>query len=389
MNPAPAVTHLTSSNAKSGKVGIMTVGRKARLGAVGIVAGLLLSLVGFVTAVAPASALADTTGLVCNNQQADANDCEGSQKHGTVTAVWDDAAETLTFDLAATDGVTEWKQLYICIPGTSKSNGADCQGNTASVLSPADSYDVTAPAANTENDKDVEFECSTEVTAVVDLTSLAALPDPLTWTLHVNTCTGGTDEAFGSTPRPVTPTSPTYACTAPTGVGTTEATLQGTTTDAGVTGATFALTPPDGSIAAAAEDGTTNNWSAKATGLKSGTSYTYTVTFSDADGTAGTGTGAVCAFTTTAVLSSGQENPVTPAVAPAAETTAAPAVQVADVVLAAPAVAPAELPRTGVATDLLIPLGLALVLFGLAAVILGRRDLPVAVLGRPEGHHYR
>ena len=371
----------------------MAEGRVRRIGAVGIVLGLLLSLIGVVASVAPASAKADTTGLVCNNQSGDATkDCEGDKEHGTIEAELDGNGD-LVFDIVATDGVTEWRQIYLCIPGSPVTQGADCQGNTGAVL-PTTAYDVTLPATNTENGKDVTFACvapGDPIRAVVDASALPAGTDPITWTVHLNTCTGGTDEAFGSTGR-TTPPAPasTYDCVAPTGTGT-ERTLNGTTDDTDVDGATFELTKGGTTTEHAGTAGTGGAWSAKVTDLDPG-SYTYTVDFLDSATVQGTGDEAVCAFTVTgppgtppgqtpavqgdtAVLGVTQENTAA-AVAPETQ------------VAAAAAAAPATLPRTGLANDLLAPLGAALVLVGVAFLLLGRRE-QLALVDRPHGEHYR
>jgi hypothetical protein len=456
----------------------MAEGRKRRIGAVGIVLGLLLSGLGLVAAVAPATALADTTGLVCNNQKDRADqDCEGANNHGTISTSFDGSGNLL-FDIDANPGFGGWKQIYICIPGTDKTNSADCQGNTASVLNPQTSYDVTTPSTNTEGTKDVSFACSTSINATVLKSALPA-SGPVKWTVHVNTCGGGTDEAFGtSTPTPppgpnpqylcqpatgVSQTGatlngstddadvtraiftftqgssatfedtssaagafsaaatgltantvykykveffeganttavgtatdcafqtsqkpPTYACEAATNVTSTSATLNGSTDDDEVDAATFVLSPAEGTVAAGTETGNSNKWSAAASSLKPGTDYTYTVQFKD--GTDVAGTSASCAFTTgPAVLGVTQEQPAAPAPATAA---VAPAAAAAPQTAAAAAAAPATLPRTGLANDLLAPLGAALVLVGVAFVLLGRRE-QLALLERPAGQHYR
>lgn len=461
----------------------MTERTVRRTGASLLVLGLFLSLFGLALPAAPAGALTDTTGLVCNNQKARADqDCEGANKHGTIAATLDPVTGDLTFDIAATGSFvgTGWRQIYICIPGTQKSQSADCQGNTASVLDPrpkpGGAYDVSVPATNTENAKDVAFACSDTIKATVDADDL---PDGnFGWTVHVNTCGGGTDEAFGSVTRPnqedsfaysclapldvtqttatlrgstddsdvdraaftftapasetrtftdtdaasgfaaavtglspntaytytvdffegdsvrangqakgctftTNPTPDTYACAAPEEVTAESATLLGSTSNGQVDTGAFTLTPATGTATtvAGAERGDTNVWAGAAKGLLPDTRYTYTVAFKDGDDAVGTGSGEVCAFTTkaAAVLSTGTQQPA-PDPAPAA----APVMAVA----AAAAVAPAELPRTGVATGLLLPFGIALVLLGLAALVLGGRQEPVIVLGRPRGRHY-
>lgn len=454
-----------------------------RAGAVAMTLGLLLSVLGVVTAAAPAAALQDTSGLVCNNQKDRADqDCEGANAHGTIATSFD-ADGNLLFDIDATGDFGGWKQLYICIPGTAKTNRADCQGNTASVLHPqpagGGAYDVTVPATNTENDKDVTFACATSINAKVYASALPASAS-FAWTVHVNTCGGGTDEAFGVATRtppqgedftyeclPATgvgqtaatlrgstddedvdaavfsftlpagetrtftdddatdgfsvdvtgltantvyeyevdfyagdavepagtgagcrfttnSTPDTYACAAPTDVTATGATLGGSTSNGEVDAATFRLTPDGGATTelAGTEQGNSNTWSAAATGLTPATRYTYTVRFLDGADLAGAGSGEVCAFTTGA------------AVAGVIETRPAPEPEVAPAAVAAVAVAGAELPRTGIETDLLLPLGLALVLLGVAAVTLsgGRESQLVVVAGllrRPEGQHYR
>lgn len=450
-----------------------------RAGAVAMALGMVLSVLGVVAAT-PAAALHDTTGLVCNNQKdRDDQDCEGANAHGTIAASFD-ADGNLLFDIDATNGFAGWKQLYLCIPGTTKTNRADCQGNTASVLHPQPSgggdYDVTTPGTNTENDKDVTFACATSIDAKVYASALPTSTS-FAWTVHVNTCGGGTDEAFGIATRTPPPgddftyeclpatevaqttatlrgstddedvdaavfsftlpagetrtftdddvtdgfsvdvtgltantvyeygvdffagdmvkpagigagcrfttnaTPDTYACAAPSEVTATSATLHGSTSNGEVDAATFQLTPDGGPAVdvAGIEQGASNTWSAAATGLRPATRYTYAVRFLDGADLAGTGSGDVCAFTTGA------------AVAGVVETRPAPE---PDVAPAAVAVAAAELPRTGVETDLLLPLGVALVLLGLAAVTLsGSRESRLVVvsglLRRPEGQHYR
>lgn len=459
-----------------------------RAGALATVFGLVLTVVGVVSTSTPAAALEDTTGLVCNNQKDRPDqDCEGANAHGTIATSFD-ADGNLLFDIDATDGFGGWKQLYICIPGTERTNSADCQGNTASVLHPqppgGGAYDVTTPASNTENDKDVTFACATSINAKVYASSLPASTS-FAWTVHVNTCGGGTDEAFGVATRTPPPgddftyaclpatdvtqttatlrgstddedvdaavfsftlpagetrtftdddatdgfsvdvtgltantvyeytveffvgdatepsgtgagcrfttnsTPDTYACAAPTDVTATTAVLRGSTSNGEVDTATFRLTPDGGATTelAGTEQGDSNAWSAAATGLTPATRYTYTVAFLDGTDLAGTGSGEVCAFTTGAQVAGIVETrPAVEAVAAVApvESAAAPAV----------AVAGAELPRTGVATDVLLPLGLALVLVGLAGVALGeRRSVQLVLIGgvlrRPDGRHYR
>lgn len=459
--------------------------RMRRAGAWATVFGLVLTVVGVVTTSTPAAALEDTTGLVCNNQKDRPDqDCEGANAHGTIATSFD-ADGNLLFDIDAAGDFGGWKQLYLCIPGTAKTNRADCQGNTASVLHPqppgGGDYDVTAPATNTENDKDVTFACATSINAKVYASALPTSPS-FAWTVHVNTCGGGTDEAFGVATRtppqgedfryeclPATEvtqttatlrgstddedvdaavfsftlpggetrtftdddatdgfsvdvtgltantvyeyaveffagdavepagtgagcrfttnaTPDTYACAAPTDVTATSATLGGSTSNGEVDAATFRLTPDGGATTelAGTEQGNSNTWSAAATGLSPATRYTYTVAFLDGTDLAGTGSGDVCAFTTGAQVAGIVETrPVDAAVAPV-EAAAAPTV----------AVAAAELPRTGVETDVLLPLGLALVLVGLAGVALGEgRSVPLVLVGgvlrRPDGRHYR
>lgn len=455
---------------------------RRRAGAVAMTLGMLLSMLGVVAAMTPAAAVEDTSGLVCNNQKDRPDqDCEDANAHGTIATSLD-ADGNLLFDIDATNGFGGWKQLYICIPGTEKTNRADCQGSTASVLHPqppgGGDYDVTTPATNTENDKDVTFACTTSIDAKVFAAALPTSPS-FTWTVHVNTCDGGTDEAFGTATRspqgegatyecePATDitettatlrgatddedvdtavfsftlpagesrtftdddatdgfsvgvtgltantvyeysvaffvgesdeasgtgagcrfttnsTPDTYACAAPSDVTATTATLHGSTSNGEVDTATFELTPDGGATTsiAGAEQGNSNSWSAAATGLSPATRYTYTVRFLDGTDVAGTGSGDVCAFTTDA------------AVAGVVETRPVPEAEVAPAAVAPVAVAAAELPRTGIETDLLLPLGLALVLLGLAAVTLsgGRESqlvIVVDLLRRPEGQHYR
>jgi hypothetical protein len=450
--------------------------------------GLLLSVLGVMASVTPAAAAGDTSGQVCNNQKDRVDqDCEGANAHGTIATAFD-ADGNLLFDIDATNGFGGWKQLYVCIPGTEKTNRADCQGNTASVLHPqpagAGDYDVTTPATNTENDKDVTFACATSIDAKV---FAAALPTSrsFTWTVHVNTCDGGTDEAFGTATRTLpqgedftyeclaaagvtrtaatlrgatddedvdaavfsftlpagetrtftdddatggfsvditgltantvyeysvdffagdavepagtgagcrfttNATPDTYACAAPSDVTATTATLRGSTSDGEVDAVTFELTPETGATTAVTgtEQGNSGTWSAAATGLSPATRYTYAARFLDGTDLAGTGGGEVCTFTTGAAVLGVVETRTAPEpeVAPAA---------VAPTAAAPVAVAGAELPRTGIETDLLLPLGIALVLLGVAAVTLsgGRESQLVVVAGRlrrPEGEHYR
>lgn len=479
MNPAPVASFIV--NAEQGV--IVITHRVRRAGAMSLVVGLILGLAGIVLTAAPAAAVDDTAGLVCNNQKGRSDqDCEGDKAHGTIKATID-ATGNLVFAIEATGSFvgTGWRQIYICIPGTQKTQSADCQGNTASVLDPrpqpGGAYDVTVPADNSEQAKDVTFACSDTIAATVDADALPE-GDVFTWTVHVNTCGGGTDEAFGSVTRTPPPGAVTYSCAAATDITQTSATLRGSTNDADVTRAVFRFTAPadesrsfpddvpaDGFSAgvadlsantaytydveffvgeaaeavgrasgcsfttnatpdtyecAAPEDvtatsatlvastsndevdtvaftltsetgatttiagterGTTNTWSAAATDLAPSTRYTYTAAFSDGTDVVGTAAGGGCAFTTSAAVLSGgqQQSPAAAAVAPAAVAPAA----------VAPAVRAAELPRTGVATDVFLPMGLALVLVGLTALTLGLRKEPLVVLGRPAGQHYR
>lgn len=472
------------------------------IGAVTVVIGIVIGLFGLAVPAAPAGALTDTTGLVCNNQKNRADqDCEGANAHGTVTATFVNG--DLVFDIDATGNFGGWRQLYICIPGTPKTKSADCQGNSASVLDPRPApnlangaYDVTQPSTNTENAKDVAFSCAKSIDATVFASALPQGSDLFNWTIHVNTCDGGTDEAFGSAQRPTDPpegptyqcvaaspvgqttatlrgstsdesvtsaafsiTSPTsapaggtdttpndgfsfdatqlqpnttysyavdfknanattrgtatgctfvtasvpdtYECLAPTGVTTTGATLQGRTSDGEIDSASFALTPQGGSPTplSGVEAGTSNNWSASASGLTADTNYSYTVDFLDNTSVEGTGSGSVCSFRTSAASGGDTGGGVisdTLGAAPQPSTHKAatePAPVVAGVVLARetaavapavvdaqPAVANVALARTGLASGSLLSLGVALVLFGLLGLALG---------GRPQGAHFR
>ena len=469
-----------------------------RVGVVTALLGLLLTLVAVVATAAPASA-ADNEGLVCNNQQnRPEKDCEGDKNHGTITSSFD-ADGNLVFELTAATGFPGWRQIYICVgTGDTPTNRADCQGNTPTVLHPndagGDEYDVTdvdPDSAITEDSKDVSFaECATGITAVVDADALP--PGGFNWIVHVNSCEGTTDEAFG-TARPDGPEEGfTYACAAPTDVTSEAATLRGTTTDPDVTAAEFRFTSPadetgsfagvegpDGEWSAAAtglqpetayeyevtfsaggeavataedcafattrapdtytcaaptdvtasratlrgattdesidaatftlqsangstviagsETGDSNEWTAEATGLAADTEYTYTVDFTDDRDSHGVGSGDVCRFRTRAASVTTVSVPeddtqvagvVFTAPAPEALPTAAAAPAAAAPASTAPVVATVPLARTGTSTDILLPVGLGLVLFGAGMALLGRRQ-ELAILRRPHGLHYR
>ena len=348
-------------------------------GLVLIMLGVLFTVVGMTAA--PVAADEHNVEPICNNQQGDDQDCEGDQLHGEVT--WSIVDGDLVFDLTATDGSTEWWQIYICIPGTVRSNGADCQGNTDSVLSP-EGYDVTGAEGVQENDKDVEFDCDAQFGAVVPSETLDALdvdPEDFAWTIHVNTCSEGTDEAFGRvSPTPPPPPVRSYTCEAP-GLDGNDATLKGSTDDPDVTGATFALTKSGGSArSVAATKGADGAFTGAANDLENG-DYTYTITFTGAELSKTSG---VCSFTVN-VQSSGQNpivdnTPTEQAVVAGVQVTreAAPAVAAT---AAAPAVQSVGLAATGLSPALLT-LGLALVGLGAMLVIGAQRTV------RPAGRHY-
>ena len=470
-----------------------------RIGVVTALLGLLVTLVAVVASAAPAAA-ADNEGLICNNQQNRPDkDCEGDKNHGTITSSFDTEGN-LVFELTAAADFPGWRQIYICVgTGDTPTNGADCQGSTQTVLHPndagGDEYDVTdvdPDSAITEDTNDVSFaECATGITAVVKADALP--PGGFNWIVHVNSCEGTTDEAFGR----ANPDGPgegfTYACAAPTGVTSEAATLRGTTTDPDVTAAEFTFTSPadetrsfdgvagaDGEWSAAvtglqpdtaykyqvtfsageeevatAEDcafattkapdtytcaaptnvtasgatlrgatsdesidaatftlqgangstvipgtetGDSNQWTAEATGLAADTEYTYAVDFTDDGDSHGVGSGDACRFRTrtasvTTVSSPEDDTQVagvvftapTPEALPAAAPAAAAA---APPVAPAPAVAAAPLARTGTSTDVLLPVGLGLVLFGAGMALLGRRQ-ELAIIRRPHGLHYQ
>lgn len=277
------------------------------MSAVTVVIGIVLGLFGLAVPAAPAGALTETTGLVCNNQKNRADqDCEGANAHGRVTATFDNG--NLVFDIDATGNFGGWRQIYLCIPGTPKTKSADCQGNSASVLDPRPTsnlpngaYDVTQPTANTENAKDVAFSCAKSIDATVFAAALPQGSDPFNWTVHVNTCDGGTDEAFGSAQRTTTPPDgPTYNCVAASPVGQTTATLRGSTTDESVTSATFSFTSPTGAPAGGTDADSNGGFSFDATQLQPNTSYTYAVDFKNANATV-RGSAPDCTFVTAAV----------------------------------------------------------------------------------------
>jgi hypothetical protein len=349
-------------------------------GVVLIMLGVLFTVVGMTAA--PVAADEHNVAPICNNQQGDDQDCKDDQLHGEVT--WSIVDGDLVFDLTATDGSTEWRQIYICIPGTARSNGADCQGNTGSVLSP-DGYEVTGAEGVKENDKDVEFDCDAQFGAVVPSETLDALdidPDDFAWTIHVNTCSGGTDEAFGEVS--VTPPPPpvrSYTCAAPDLDGN-DATLKGSTDDPDVTGASFALTKSGGSAQpVAATEGAAGVFTGAANDLDNG-DYTYTITFT---GTELTETSDVCAFTVN-VQSSSQtpivdDTPTEQAVVAGVQVSREEAPAVIAATAPAPAVQGVTLAATGLSPALLA-LGLALVGMGAILVIGAQRTV------RPAGLHY-
>ncbi len=289
-------------------------------GVLALLVGLLLTLFGFVAPALPAAALTDTTGLVCNNQKDRADqDCEGANLHGKVTATFDGSGN-LSFDIDGLEGFGGWRQIYICIPGTAKSNRADCQGSTASVLDPrpkpGGSYDVELPTTNTEASKDVSFACTTNTETQADadntfeaidaIVYASALPASGTfnWTIHVNTCGGGTDEAFGTSTKPPKgeePPTKTYNCVAASPVGQTTATLRGSTNDTSVTSALFTLKTP--AVSSAGTDTTTDSgaFSVDVTGLAPNTTYTYDVEFRGGNPAATKGTASGCGLVTAAV----------------------------------------------------------------------------------------
>ena len=464
-------------------------GHVRRTGTFTALLGLLLATIGLIASAAPVAA-AETEGQICNNQQnRPEKDCVGDKAHGTITSAIVDG--DLVFDLEANDGFPGWRQLYVCVgTGDTPTNGADCQGSTPTVVSP-DDYAVTVddPAGTevTEHDKDVTFsECATSITAVVDA---SAVPEgEFNWIIHVNSCEGTTDEAFGTAGSS---TAETYACAAPTGVTADAATLRGATSDEAVEAVEFQLTSPttgtaiagtegdegswsaavsgleantaytydvrflvgeepvgsaedcefattkgpdtyacaaptnvtatsatlrgstsDESVDAAAftrsgsstalagtETGNSNNWTAEATGLTPDTEYSYTVDFKDGSTVQGTGSGPACSFKTLASTSVVVTETITPTVqetevrgvvleAPAPDVAvAAAAAEVAPAAAVAPAVLAAPLARTGVATDVLLPVGFGLVLFGVVFSLLGRRQ-ELVLIRRPAGEHY-
>ncbi|HEX2850580.1 MAG TPA: hypothetical protein VHN98_08505 [Acidimicrobiales bacterium] len=277
---------------------------RRRAGALVLLAGLILvGFASFAGAAGAATAPADNANdnKVCNNQSGDpTKDCQGDKYHGDVTTSFDTDGN-LVFSITGVDGFTAgWNDLFICIPGTPRTRSADCQGNTASTLSPT-TYDVTTPTPNTEGTKDVTFACSTAVTAVVEASALPAGTFP--WTLHLNTCAGGTDEAFGSATRPPAPGQDfTYECLAPTGVTSTGATLNGRTDDDTVTRAVFTVTggPTVTDSTPTADDNEDLQFSGDVTGLTANTVYTYKVDFYvDGDGAQLVGSATGCQFSTT------------------------------------------------------------------------------------------
>lgn len=273
----------------------MTHSRRS-LGAVLAIVGLLLATLGLVAGATAAQAAPATEGQVCNNQKDRADqDCVGGNAHGTVTTSYE-ADGDLVFDIVSS-GTTEWTQFYLCLPSSGRTNSADCQGNTPTLIKPAGNYVVTTPAINTPEDKSVRFTATKTIQVVVDRAVFANL-GTFSYTIHVNTTNGGTDEAFGDeTPPAPGGSTPTYLCSSPTEVTATSATLRGATTDTSVTGATFTLTS-GGSTVVDDADGAANGFSAQVTGLTAGTNYTYKVEFKT--GAVVTGTANGCAFGTAA-----------------------------------------------------------------------------------------
>lgn len=346
-------------------------------GAVLIMLGVLFAVVGVVAS--PVAADEHNVVEVCNNQQGDDQDCEGDQAHGTVT--WSFVDGDLVFDIEATDGSTEWKQIYICIPGTEKSNGADCQGNTDSVLSP-DGYEVTGASGVKENDKDVEFDCDAEFGAVVPAETLAELDidtDDFAWTIHVNTCDGGTDEAFGRATVTTPPPVRSYTCAAPTIANGNDATLNGSTDDPNVDAASFTLTKTGGSSqTVAATEGADGVFTGAANDLENG-NYTYTITFTGPDLSKTSGE---CSFnvnqSSNVIV---DDTPKQEAVVAGVQVTREETPAVVAATTAAPAVQGVALAATGL-SPVLLALGLGLVGLGSILVIGARRTV------RPAGQHY-
>ena len=168
-----------------------------RIGALALTLGMALSIVALWTG-GPASAAAGAVS-VCNNQKNDPSvDCVGDNLHGTVTASYD-ADGNLQFALDAADGFAGWTEIYICMPSSGPTKSADCQGSTAGVLSPANGdFSVAGVSDPSVGDKSISFSCDDAFTATVPKTVLAAFSTPVSWTVHVNSCAGSTDEAFGS-----------------------------------------------------------------------------------------------------------------------------------------------------------------------------------------------
>lgn len=280
---------------------------RRRLGALTITLGLLGAFIGLIAAPTPVAGLAGTEGLVCNNQKGDpAKDCVDGNRHGTIADSFD-AAGNLVFEIDADAGFRGWRQLYICLPTSGDpTKSADCQGNTASVLDPrpdpGGAYDVTAPVDNDEAAKDVSFACSTSIDAVVDADALPK-SETFNWTIHVNTCDGGTDEAFGSSTKTTPPVAAaTYECVQASPIGTTSATLRGSTDDVTVTSATFTFTAPSGAPAAMTDPTPDNGaFSVDASGLLPNTAYTYRVEFLVDGAAAAVRTAEGCTFATTAL----------------------------------------------------------------------------------------
>ena len=260
-----------------------------RVGAMAALVGLVLTMVAIIVSAGPATAAANP-GLVCNNQQnRPEKDCVGDKNHGTIAASFDTAGN-LVFDLDAASGFSGWRQIYICVgTGDTPTNRADCQGNTPTVLRPdaagGDQYDVTdvePDSTITEHAKDVTFgECATGITAVVDAGALP--PGGFNWIVHVNSCEGTTDEAFGTAQTPDDDDEGfTYACAAPTGVTADGATLRGTTSDPAVTSAEFSFTSPaeeTRSFSGVEDPDDDGLWSVTVAGLAPETAYEYEVAF--------------------------------------------------------------------------------------------------------------
>ena len=336
------------------------------IGALLLVSGIAIAAVGFIAS--PAAA-ADNEVQICNNQSGDTTkDCVGDKDHGTASWVYD--GDDLVFTITGNQGFGGWRQIYICIPGTDKTQSADCQGNTASVLSPADGdYTVAGVTNPVVADRDVSFDCDTNFTARVAGAVLANAGSPVSWTIHVNTCDGGTDEAFGSSaPSGPTTNAATYACDTPD-VTATSATLKGSTTDSAVDGAEFTLT---GQLPVAGTKGTGNAYSAEVSGLTKNTLYKYTITFKA--GTDVVKTTTECEFATldVAAVEASAHNPTSEAVVLGVAVTRPTAAAVAPAAAAAAPVAIAATGPSDVSMSLLVT-GVLLVGLGTLLVVAARR----------------